>query len=700
MNYGIGIDLGTTFSSVAVVDQTGRPGILKNRQDESITPSVIYFGEGGIVTGEEAKEMQALGEENVASFFKRSMGDPNFAIYMGGRDYSAEDLSEILLRELKSDAEAALGVSIGHAVITVPAYFNNFQREATIRAGEAAGLDILRIINEPTAAALAYGAKWGGTDQTILVYDLGGGTFDITIVRITRESIDVLATDGDHELGGKDWDDRIAAFLGERFHEEHGIDPLEDSIAFNDLLVRCEDAKKQLTARGKVRVSISHGGEKQAFELTRDKFEEITRDLMERTERLTEQILGDAGIGWGDLEGVLLVGGSTRMPMVYDYVERMSGKKPMQGVNVDEAVALGASIQAGVDMAEAGHGEMKFTLGGPKKTRDVMSHSLGMIAENEDRSWYVNSIIIPKNNRIPSVESRPFQLRTLARGGNVLEVYMLQGESDRPANCIVLGKYVFSDISHVKGAIAVLDISYAYDRNGVVMVEATERSTGKVLPVAVEPPPDDMTWAELPPEEEEVVHLHMSVVQAIDVSGSMHGPPLEEAKQAAMAFVKKSDLAHMSVGLVEFGSNARKCIDPIQNARSIEKAIKQLAISGSTNMMDGIVEAHAMLGSAEDPRFIILLTDGYPDDPGGAIRAADAAKADGIDIITIGTGGADEEYLRKLASCDENNVFAQQGNVVAAFSRIAQVLTETAGGVELSENGTNASKKGFLRIFK
>lgn len=698
MNYGIGIDLGTTFSSVAVVDQTGRPAVLKNRHDESITPSVIYFGDQGIVVGEEAKEMQALGEFDVASFFKRSIGDPNFTIHMGGRDYSAEDLSEILLRDLKNDAEAALLSSINHAVITVPAYFNNFQREATIRAGRAAGLEILRIINEPTAAALAYGAKWGGEDQTILVYDLGGGTFDITIVKITCDSIDVLATDGDHELGGKDWDDRIAAYLGECFHEEHGIDPLEDSIAFNDLLVRCENSKKQLSSRVKVRLSISHGGEKQAYELTREKFEEITRDLMERTERLTDQIMDDAGLEWSDLKGVLLVGGSTRMPMVYDYVSRMSGKKPMQGVNVDEAVALGASIQASLDMAEAGYCEL-FTLGAPRKTRDVISHSLGMIAENEDRSRYINSIIIPKNNRIPSVESRPFQLRTFTRHSNVLEVYMLQGESEHPTNSIVLGKYIFSDITHVKGSIAILDISYAYDRNGVVKVDATERSTGKRLPMSIEPPPDDMTWAELPPVEEKVIHLHMSVVQAIDVSGSMAGTPLVEAKKAAMEFVKKSDLAHMSVGLVEFGSHARKCIDTTQNAKNIDRAIKQLNISGSTNMMDGIITAHSMLNSVEEPKFIILLTDGYPDDPGGAVRAADAAKADGIDIITIGTGGADEEYLRKLASCDENSVFAQEGSVVATFSQIAQVLTETAGGVELSKNGTTASKKGFLRIF-
>ncbi len=224
-----------------------------------ITPSVIYFGPAGPVVGDEAKEMQALGDSDIASFYKRSMGSHTFLLNFGDKDYSPEDLSAIMLRKLKKDAEIELKASVNQAVITVPAYFNNFQRQATINAGEMAGLKVLRIINEPTAAALVYGTSQSSGNQTVLVFDLGGGTFDVTIIRISKTAIEVLATDGDHELGGKDWDDRIAAYLGERFHDDHGINPLDDVMSFNDLLVRCEEAKKQLSNRDRARLVISNG---------------------------------------------------------------------------------------------------------------------------------------------------------------------------------------------------------------------------------------------------------------------------------------------------------------------------------------------------------------------------------------------------------------------------------------------------------
>jgi molecular chaperone DnaK len=671
MKYNLGIDLGTTFSAVAVVDESGHPKILSTRLGKTLVPSVIYFEGDDILIGDEAKEMQAFGEANIASFFKRNMGDPNFILNFADRDYTPLDLSAIMLRHLKTEAEAALGAVVEQAVITVPAYFNNFQREATIKAGEMAGLKVLRIINEPTAAALAYGLR--SKNQTVLVYDLGGGTFDVTLVHITPSNITVLATDGDHELGGKDWDDRIATYLGQRFLEEHNIDPLENNIAFNDLLVRCEKAKKQLSQRSQARISFSHEGEKETYTLTRAQFEEITKDLMERTQLLTKQVLEDAGLNWKQLDGVLLVGGATRMPMVWQYVEDMSGKKPMTGVNVDEAVALGAAIQANLD-------SVSFTLPSAIKIQDVMSHSLGMVAENEDRSRYINSIIIPKNKPIPCVESRPYQLRTAQDQENQLKVYMLQGESDEPTQCVILGQYTFSEVSHVEGKPAIIDIEYAYDKNGVVTVSATQRETGKNLPQQTQQA-DDLSWLSLPPQTE-MAATHISIFLVIDVSGSMSGAPLEEAKQAAKEFVKKSDLAHTSIGLIEFGSHAKMISAPTQNAKDINRAIEQLNIHGSTNMTDGLKTAHAELKHGEEPRFIVLLTDGYPDDSSSAMQTARQICADGIELITIGTGGADKDYLKNLACSDENSIFAQAGTVVSTFSSIAQVLTESGGNIQ------------------
>ncbi|MEN8219796.1 MAG: Hsp70 family protein [Pseudomonadota bacterium] len=670
MKYNLGIDLGTTFSAVAVVDESGRPKILSTPLGKTLVPSVIYFGGDEILIGDEAKEMQALGEANIASFFKRNMGDPNFILNFADRDYTPLDLSAIMLRHLKTEAEAALGAVVEQAVITVPAYFNNFQREATIKAGEMAGLNVLRIINEPTAAALAYGLR--SKNKTVLVYDLGGGTFDVTLVHIKPSNITVLATDGDHELGGKDWDDRIATYLGQRFLEDHKIDPLENIIAFNDLLVRCENAKKQLSQRSQARISFSHEGERETYILTRAQFEEITKDLMERTQLLTKQVLEEAGLNWKQLDGVLLVGGATRMPMVWQYVEKMSGKKPMTGVNVDEAVALGAAIQANLD-------GVSFTLPSAIKIQDVMSHSLGMVAENEDRSRYINSIIIPKNKPIPCVESRHYQLRTAHNQENKLKVYMLQGESDEPTQCVILGQYTFSEVIHVEGKPAIIDIEYAYDKNGVVTVSATQRETGKNLPQQTQQA-DELSWLSLPPQTE-VVAVHISIFMVIDVSSSMRGAPLKEAKQAAKEFVKKSDLAHTSIGLIEFGCDAKMISAPTQNAKAINRAINKLNIHGSTNMTDGLKTAHAELKHGNEPRFIVLLTDGYPNNSSSAMQTARQICADGIELITIGTGGADKDFLKKLACSDENSIFAQAGTVVSTFSSIAQVLTESGGNI-------------------
>src|SRR6185295_11312763 len=418
----IGIDLGTTNSAIAYINAAGRPEVVPNREGSPITPSVIDFSCDPPRVGEEAKESQGLGEESIASFFKRSMGNPNFVLELGGRPRTPIDLSALVLKKLKEDAEAKLGTPITQAVITVPAYFNNAQREATIEAGRRAGLEVLRIINEPTAAAIAFGLHETKTTQRVLVYDLGGGTFDVSLVEITSENISVLATDGDHNLGGKDWDDRVAVYLGQSFAEAHGVNPVDSSVSFNDLLVRAEEGKKALSSRNSTRVAIHYEGQREAYELTREKFQELTQDLMERTQCLAEQVLAEAGVKWTNLSGVLLVGGSTRMPMVHDYVRRMSGKEPMTGANVDEAVALGAAIQAAIDLREKSGGKQEtFFLGGSRRIQDVMSHSLGVIALSEDRKSCINSIIIPKNTPVPSKASKPYQLRTREGQDNQLD---------------------------------------------------------------------------------------------------------------------------------------------------------------------------------------------------------------------------------------------------------------------------------------
>ncbi len=370
MSAVVGIDLGTTNSVVAYRNAYGRPEVIPGRDGSNVTPSVIYFGVIPPVVGQEAKEYARLGNDEIASFFKPHMGNPLFRLHFHGRDYDATDLSALVLKRLKEDAETKLGAAVDRAVITVPAYFADPQRLATIEAGRRAGLEVLRIINEPTAAALAYGLQKTDADETVLIYDLGGGTFDVTVARITPRDITVLATAGDHDLGGKNWDDRIATFLAEQFAAATGIDPLDDPLMLNEVLTVSERAKWTLSERASARITLQLGTQRKSFELSRAEFEAMTFPLMDRTRRLTEEALAEAGLTWEGLTGALLVGGSTRMPMVRQYVTGMSGKPPRGGVNVDEVVALGAAIQAASAVGQGtAAATPRFTLAGaPEST--------------------------------------------------------------------------------------------------------------------------------------------------------------------------------------------------------------------------------------------------------------------------------------------------------------------------------------------
>jgi molecular chaperone DnaK len=687
----VGIDLGTTNSAVACRNAYGRPEVIANREGQNITPSVVYFGADPPAIGQEAKEWARLGNEEIASFFKPHMGNPLFRLEFHGKSYSATELSTLVLRRLKEDAESRLGDRVDRAVITVPAYFADPQRKATIEAGTTAGLEVMRIINEPTAAALAYGLQRSGVEETVLIYDLGGGTFDVTIARITPSDIIVLATAGDHDLGGKNWDDRIATLLSERFAAETGFDPLDDPIALNEVLVRSEQAKWALSDRASTRVTLQLGTDRRTFELTRAEFEAMTLPLMERTRRLTEEALGEAGLGWPGLDGVLLVGGSTRMPMVRTYVSQMAGMAPRAGVNVDEVVALGAAIQAAIEVGQViGDAVPQFTLGsvGPpraeasfspsgRRVSDVMSHSLGTVAVSPDGSAYVNDIVIGRNGPIPASDTRPYIHETHGGANTRLEVYVTQGESTTPLDCTILGKYVFGEIQPTGTEVAV-DVGLSYDSNGVVQVQAVQRDTGRRLPMSVEPVPDDLSWLGRPPQRAVISSEpeQIRVFLLIDVSSSMTGQPLEEAQTASREFLSKCDFTTMEVGLVSFSTVAMLQSPATSNVRRLHAAVHRLEAEGSTNLTDALERAREQLGSAERRRYIIILTDGYPDAAESAVEQAMGARGDGIEIVAIGTGDADRDYLRRLASSDQASIFARTGELVQTFGHIARVIAE------------------------
>ncbi len=685
----VGIDLGTTNSAVAHRDAYGRPSILANREGQNITPSVVYFGTDPPAVGQEAREWARLGNDEIASFFKPHMGNPQFQLQFQGRSYSATDLSKIVLKRLKVDAESRLGDSIDRAVITVPAYFADPQRTATIEAGTAAGFRVLRIINEPTAAALAYGIQKSGIEETVLIYDLGGGTFDVTVARVAPDAIQILSTAGDHDLGGKNWDDRIATFLAERFAAETGLDPLDDPMMLNEVLVRSEQAKWTLSDRSTARITLQLGTERRTFELARTEFEAMTFLLMERTRRLTEEALAEAGLNWPKLDGVLLVGGSTRMPMVRSYVSEMSGKPPRAGVNVDEVVALGAAIQAAIEVGEPiGDAVPRFTLAGSKaapsvparRVVDVMSHSLGTVAVSPDGCSYVNDIVIRRNVSIPADDARTYWHATHGGANDRLEVYVTQGESRAPIDCHILGKYVFRAIEPTAEEVAV-EVRLSYDANGVVQVRAIQRETGRELPMTVEPVPDDLSWLAGPPVVASESALdrepkRIRVFLLVDASSSMAGPPMEEAQSAASEFLARCDFTTTEVGLISFSTSVALLASATSHVRRLEAAIHRIETEGSTDLTDALEMARGQLVGDDRRRYIVLLTDGYPDAPESAVEQAEAARRSGIEVVAIGTGDADRDYLRRLASHDQTSIFAQRGELVQTFGHIARAIAE------------------------
>ncbi|MBW4590035.1 Hsp70 family protein [Aetokthonos hydrillicola] len=677
MSTFVGIDLGTTFSAVAYINSNGKAEAIPNEQNSLLTPSVVDLRSNPPLVGDEAKEKQSLGDEGVYSFFKRDMGNPNALYIENNKKYTPVNLSSFVLRYLKNCAETFLRQPVTDAVITVPAYFNNMQRQATIEAGKQAGLNVLRIINEPTAAAYAYGVRPTNTQSNILVYDLGGGTFDVSLVEITPAELRVIATSGDHMLGGKDWDDRILQYLAAEFKQEFGAELIGEE--FNELMVLAEKTKISLSAKQSVKVTVKGNGYSGSYEIKRSQFEELTRDLMERTQMLVNQVLEDAKFTWKDIEGVVLVGGSTRMPMVRSYVEAMSGKPALGGVNPDEAVALGAAIQAAMDIEQGSQPIIK--LAGRKKSSDVMSHSLGMIAQNEDGTKYVNSIIIQKNQLIPCQQTRPYQLRVRRSGENWLEVFMTQGETTDPLSCAYLGKYVFTEIPYTEGKTVVIDITYAYDVNGVVNVAAVERSTQQNLKLTVEPLPHDIPERFCLPLVTETRREHLNLYMAFDLSGSMTGEPLIEAKKAAEGFVNECDVTNTSIGIIEFSDKTLITARASQNVNKIIRGIDNLYIgrTGYGNETHPFDEIFRHLKEAKGLRYALVLTDGVWKNQPEAIRAAKRCHQAGIEIIAVGFGEADKYFLREISSSEELSFFTSLGDLSETFSAIAQELTESGG---------------------
>jgi molecular chaperone DnaK len=469
----LGIDLGTTNSAFAVMEG-GDPEIIVNGEGERTTPSVVAFDDGERLVGKPAKNQAIQNPENTVESIKRHMGEEDHTVELDGDEYTPEQISAMILQKIKQDAEDYLGEEIEKAVITVPAYFSDRQRQATKDAGEIAGFEVERIINEPTAASMAYGLD-DESDQTVLVYDLGGGTFDVSILELGGGVYEVVATNGDNDLGGDDWDQAIIDWLAEDFYEEHGIDLREDRQALQRLTEAAEEAKIELSNRKETTITLpfiasdEDGPKDLEASLTRAKFESLTSDLVERTVGPTEQALEDAGYSQSDIDEVILVGGSTRMPQVQEKVEELTGQEPKKNVNPDEAVALGAAIQAGVLSGDVDDIVLV----------DVTPLSLGVEVKGG-----LFERLIEKNTTIPTEESKIFT--TAQANQTQVQIRVFQGEREIAEENELLGEFMLSGIPPAPAGTPQIEVTFSLDENGIVNVEAEDKGSGNKEDITIE----------------------------------------------------------------------------------------------------------------------------------------------------------------------------------------------------------------------
>ena len=546
----IGIDLGTTNSAVAVMEG-GESVIIPNIEGNRTTPSVVAFTKDGErLVGETAKRQAITNPDRTVSSIKRHMGS-DFNVKIDDKTYTPQDISAMILQKLKADAESYLGESITEAVITVPAYFTDAQRQATKDAGRIAGLDVKRIVNEPTAAALAYGEDKDTEAQTVMVYDLGGGTFDVSILELSDGVFEVHATRGNNKLGGDDFDNRLIDYIAEEFKKENGIDLKADNMSLQRLKEAAEKAKKELSSTMSTNINLPFITASQSgplhlnMDVSRAKFDELTADLVKKTEGPVKDALKDAGLNANEIDKVLLVGGSTRIPAVQECIKKLTGKQPQKDINPDECVALGAAIQGGVLS-----GDVKDLL-----LLDVTPLSLGI-----ETMGNITTRLIERNTTIPTKKSQVFT--TAADNQTSVEIHVLQGERQMAKDNVTLGRFTLDGIAPARRGVPQIEVTFDIDANGIVNVSAKDKGTGK--------------------------EQHITITSSTNLNEEEIEKKVKEAEMYAQEDAKKKDL-------IEARNNADSMIYQSENTlKDIEGKISDAdktkieeAIKGLKDVKDG-----------------------------------------------------------------------------------------------------------------